>query len=876
MASISKLPSEVVVLIAKACRVPEKSALARSNRQMNELITPELYKYNIQKEGGSAVFWAAEHGCIETLERLVSFGAEVNDITASRFRVVHRPYYPYGTRCLHDTFFSPLHIAAKFGQDGAVKWLLDHGARIEAMAHNLCACQEGVMDVANDSDFDPRLSPLATPFHIALCNGNITTAKLLVSRGAGVDVGVATPLHTAARFNNADAVSFLLEKGLVDVDELDRHGYAPLHLACMEFEDLSSLEKLLEFGAELETLADDDRTPLAFACERGYFKAALKLLEHGADPKVEWNGQTPIQAAALSMRLLFPHEPPPDPERWEDEREELIRRLLVLGVDINEVGGMGTTALHIAAGQQSLARTLQCLLDAGADLNARDDMQQTPLHVAFESRHLASVTVKIVPLLQRGGRLDERSRRGYSAFECALDIARLRGEYSIIDSIFQHATTANFRPGFLDSIVMSSYKSDRLDECRVLCRHGARIFLTNDEVRRQLCASIKAKDVPRTHFHLDIFPNILTPCEALKIALHDYDVIKEEEMAIITAVLGRPDLDVGDNGADNTSHPLHVACKYHHSLEIIGRLLEKSRQINIFDADYETPLSYAVKEQCPHTVRMLLRHGADPFMAPSEKDWHSYTPRTGSRFDHRPLFSPRDHLTAFHRAIGIRSKWMLHHTSCHHDTGEPHLLEILLENHSLPPLPTDPSLQSYINLALGDPETLEILLRKGADPNVGGHCNQPPLLHALKLKDLSQMPEAVAMLLHFGADVNQKDVDGSSFLGVFKAAAKAVSELSNWYDEFVVEGMGSAGSIVRHFQVVADTKSGEERIEARPDDEVEAACRDFECREQAYRDQEVKKYREERRERQANLKAEREEISRLQESHCPADLWLDS
>ncbi|ROW04698.1 hypothetical protein VMCG_04799 [Cytospora schulzeri] len=863
MASISDLPSEVVVLIAEACRVPEKSALARTNRQLNELLTPALYRYNIQREGSSAMFWASQHGCIETLERLVSFGAEVNDNTASRFRVVHRRYYPHGTRRLHDTFFTPLHIAAKFGQDGAVKWLLTHGARIEAMAHNLCACQEGVMDIANDNDFDPRLSPLATPFHIAMCNGKLATAKLLVSHGAKIDVGVATPLHTAARFNNAGAISFLLERGLVDVDEPDRHGYSPLHLACMEFEDLSAMEKLLEFGADFEAQADDGRTPLAFACERGYFKAALRLLEQGADPEVEWDGQTPIQAAALSMRHFFPHEPPPDPETWEDEREELIRRLLELGVDVDEVGGLGTTALHIASGQRSLARTIQCFLDAGADVNAPDNMQQTPLHVAFESSHLPSVTVKIIPLLQRGGRLDTRCMRGCPAFECALDMARLRGNYSIINTIFQHATTANFQPGFLDKVVTSSYKSGLLDECRVLCRHGARISLPNDQVRNELGASIKAKDVASTQFHLDIFSDIITPCVALNMAIKAYVVVNEAEMAIITALLDRPDLDVDDNGTDNSSHPLHVACNYHHSLEIIQRLLDKSREINIFDDDYETPLSYAVKSQCPHTVRMLLRHGADPFMAPSEEDWRSYVERRRAEFRYLdPRRSMFDHQTAFHVAIATRSQLVPSHTSCHHDAAEPHPLELLLENRSLPPLPDDPSSQSYVHLAVGYPESLKILLRKGADPNAGGHCNQPPLLAALKLRNLSQMPEVVGMLLQFGADINQKNTDGSSFLSAFKVAVKAVSTSTNWYAEFSVDGMDSAGPMVRQFRVVVDAESGEERIEARPDDEVEAACRDFARREQAYRDMVERLDQEERQERERQ--AEREtELARI-------------
>lgn len=824
------------MLIAEACRVSEKSVLARTNRGLNELLTPALYRYNVQREGGSAMFWAAQHGCIETLERLVSYGAEVNDNTASRYRVVHRPYYPYGPGLLHDTFFAPLHIAAKFGQDGAVKWLLNHGARIESMAHNLCACQEGVTDVANDDDFDPRMSPLATPFHIAMCNGKLQTAKLLVSRGAEVDVGVATPLHTAARFNNAGAVSFLLERDLVDVDEPDRHGYAPLHLACMEFGDLSAMETLLGFGANLEMQADDGRTPLAFACERGYFKAALRLLDQGANPEVEWDGQTPIQAAALSMRHFFPHEPPPDPERFEDEREELIRRLVQLGVDVDEVGGLGTTALHIAAGQPSLARTLECFLDAGADVNAPDDLQQTPIHLAFESGNLASITVKIVPLLQQGARLDTLCMRGCSAFERALSIARIRDDWSIINSVCQHATTANFGPSFLSRIVRSSYDRHYWEECRVLVRNGAVLDFCEHDLAEKVQACLEHRNVEQMRFLLDIFPDRVTPRLVLNTALQKYHGINQSDIVMITALLDRPDLDVRDHtvGPKNAS-PLLVACKNHHNPWVIQRLLENSSEVDVFDGEYDTPLSCATRHRCLQTVRLLLRYGADPFLAPPEEDWRAYVEGNHLEARYTVLDScAADYQTAFHVAIVSHDAYVRRSPSCPHDPTNPHILEIILENHSLPPLPTNPSSQSYIYFALDHPESLDIILKKGADPNSGGYRDEPLLVTAARTGLSDNTAKVVGMLLCSGANINQKGAKDESFLDVFKRAVAEVTQGSDVHDEFKGSKLDKAAALVRHFRIVIDANTGRERIEARPDYEIKAARQDFERLRRAY------------------------------------------
>ncbi|KUI57421.1 Ankyrin-1 [Cytospora mali] len=833
MISITDLPSEVVVLIAEACRVPEKSALVRINQQLNNLLTPILYRYNIQREGSSAMFWAAQRGRTEILERLVSYGAEVNDNTASRFRVVHRPYYPYGPRHSdHDTFFTPLHIAAKFGQDDTVKWLLKHGARIEAMAHNLCACQDDVVDIANDNDFNPRFSPLVTALHIAICNGHLETAKLLVSYGADVDVGIATPLHTAARYNNTEAVSFLLENELFHVEEPDRYGHAPLHLACMEFRDLVAMEKLLEFGADLETNNDDGMTPLAFACDRGYFNAALKLLDKGANHDVEWDGQTPIQAAALSMRHFFPRKPPPDPETWEDERETLIRRLLEFGVDVDETGGLGTTPLHIAAAGRSLARTLQCFLVAGANIHSLDDLQQQPLHVAFESGHLPSIMVNILPLLRQGAQLDAQCIRGCSAFDCALEMARARSNYTIIDFILQHATAANFSPGFLNEAVTSSCHCGRFDECRVLIRHGAEIDISRREVRSQLSEGIEARKLSKIQFFLDTFPDHLTSCGALKLALETYICANDSEMTIIRALLDRPDLQVSICGDDDAT-PLHVACKHHHNLEVIQRLLDRHSEVNIFDKSYETPLSYSVRQRCSLTVKMLLRHGADPYMTASEEDWHAYVniQRATSFYSIVPDEIADDHHNAFHLSIENHCRGVAGLPSCQHGFRESHL-EILLQDRSLPPLPTDPSQLNYVNFATSYPESLAILLQKGADPNAGGHCEQPPLVYTVKSAHRC-IPEVIAMLLRYGADIHQKCVEGESFLDFFKKAIEIESQLTDDEAEFKDQDMERICTLVRHFHVVVDADSGNERINPRPEEEVKIACRDLSRRKNA-------------------------------------------
>lgn len=128
MASLSGLSNEVIVLIGEACGTRERSCFARANRRLHDLVNPVLYRHNVRQGLASAAFWAARHGRVDTLELLRIGGAEWNDNSASRLESVYRSLCPHHPAALqrveYDVFFTPLHIAAMFGQDSAVRWLL--------------------------------------------------------------------------------------------------------------------------------------------------------------------------------------------------------------------------------------------------------------------------------------------------------------------------------------------------------------------------------------------------------------------------------------------------------------------------------------------------------------------------------------------------------------------------------------------------------------------------------------------------------------------------------------------------------------------------------------------------------------------------------
>jgi len=91
--------------------------------------------------------------------------------------------------------YTPLHLAAFFGQVEAMKLLLDRGAKIEAVSTN-------AMKV--------------TPLHSATAGGSVEAVELLLAKGANANArqhGGFLPLQSAASNGNVAMVKALLEKG---------------------------------------------------------------------------------------------------------------------------------------------------------------------------------------------------------------------------------------------------------------------------------------------------------------------------------------------------------------------------------------------------------------------------------------------------------------------------------------------------------------------------------------------------------------------------------------------------------------------------------------------------------------------------------------
>ncbi|KAL0929228.1 ankyrin unc44 [Colletotrichum truncatum] len=190
---------------------------------------------------------AYKHGAVR-LANLINFYGEFTsqNQTASRHPKTARHVQYYAT---------PLHAAARVGDDELVESMLRRGVNVDAEACLPCLCPSPHSRILNDSD--PFEEVLATPLHLALAHGKTSTAKLLMVHGALWDrpgfvtgpSGGVTSLHIMAANGATQLINWvansprhvLCRNGSLH-DWPDANGFSSLHYACLASSKMSEEE----------------------------------------------------------------------------------------------------------------------------------------------------------------------------------------------------------------------------------------------------------------------------------------------------------------------------------------------------------------------------------------------------------------------------------------------------------------------------------------------------------------------------------------------------------------------------------------------------------------------------------------------------------
>ncbi|XP_039398436.1 ankyrin-2 isoform X39 [Mauremys reevesii] len=521
--------------------------------------------------------------------------------------------------------FTPLHIAAHYGNVNVATLLLNRGAAVDFTARN------GI-----------------TPLHVASKRGNTNMVKLLLDRGGQIDAKTRdglTPLHCAARSGHDQVVELLLERG-APLLARTKNGLSPLHMAA-QGDHVECVKHLLQHKAPVDDVTLDYLTALHVAAHCGHYRVTKLLLDKRANPNARaLNGFTPLHIACKKnrikvMELLVKYgasiqaitESGLTPIHVAAFMGHLNIVLLLLqnGASPDVTNIRGETALHMAA-RAGQVEVVRCLLRNGALVDARAREEQTPLHIA--SRLGKTEIVQL--LLQHMAHPDAATTNGYtplhiSAREGQVDVASVLLEAGAAHSL---ATKKGFTPlhvaakyGSLDvaklllqrraspdSAGKNGYtplhiaaKKNQMQIATTLLSYGAETNILTKQGVTPLHLASQEGHADMVTLLLDKGSNIHVATKSGLTSLH---LAAQEDKVNVADILTK-------HGANQDAQtklgytPLIVACHYG-NVKMVNFLLKQGANVNAKTKNGYTPLHQAAQQGHTHIINVLLQHGAKP------------------------------------------------------------------------------------------------------------------------------------------------------------------------------------------------------------------------------------------------------------------------
>ena len=201
-------------------------------------------------------------------------------------------------------FTTPLHLAACRKNVEVVKFLILHGAQIEAKdffgytpLYHAREIEVLTLLLESGAQIEAKTKYGDTPLHKAVavspvCHDNFEVVKFLIENGAQIEAKTNfgdTPLHKAVAVchDNFEVVKFLIENG-AEIEAKTKYGNTPLHKAVLHG-NFEHVKVLVENGAQIDVINDYGKTPVDLA--PGNIKKFL--MEHQEKAEKALNDTTP-------------------------------------------------------------------------------------------------------------------------------------------------------------------------------------------------------------------------------------------------------------------------------------------------------------------------------------------------------------------------------------------------------------------------------------------------------------------------------------------------------------------------------------------------------------------------------------------------------
>ncbi len=296
-----------------------------------------------ERDGQSALIWAAAEGHADVVELLIEFGADF--------------------RTPLDSGFTPLLFAARQGHIEVARVLLKAGADVN--------------ETVEQKRRGARPRSGTTPLLMAVANAHFELAAMLLDAGAD-------PNANGTGYTILHAIAPVRDPGVGDND--------PPPPGSGNMTSIEFLRKAVAMGADVNARMSRDinlgntrlnkqgATPFFVAAQSADAELMRALVDLGADPLLTNEDNSTALMAVTGIGTRSPGED----AGTEDEVLEAAQLALDLGIDIDAVDNHGETAMHGAA-YKNLPRVVEFLAEKGARIdvwNKENEYGWTPLIIA--------------------------------------------------------------------------------------------------------------------------------------------------------------------------------------------------------------------------------------------------------------------------------------------------------------------------------------------------------------------------------------------------------------------------------------------------------------------------------------------------------------
>uniref|UniRef100_A0A3Q3KL69 ZU5 domain-containing protein n=1 Tax=Mastacembelus armatus TaxID=205130 RepID=A0A3Q3KL69_9TELE len=559
----------------------------------------------VRESGFTPLHIAAHYGNVNVSTLLLNRGAAV-DFTARNG-------------------ITPLHVASKRGNTNMVALLLDRGAQIDAKTRDgltplHCAARSG-HDPAVELLLERGAPILArtknglSPLHMSAQGDHIECVKLLLQHKAPVDdvtLDYLTALHVAAHCGHYRVTKLLLDKK-ANPNARALNGFTPLHIACKK-NRVKVMELLVKYGASIQAITESGLTPIHVSAFMGHLNIVLLLLQSGASPDVRnIRGETALHMAARAgqmevVRCLLRNGALVDATAREDQtplhiasrlgKTDIVQLLLQHMAHPDAATTNGYTPLHISA-REGQAETAAILLEAGASHSMATKKGFTPLHVAAKYGSLDVAKL----LLQRKALPDDAGKNGLTPLHVAAHYDNQDVALLLLDKgASPHATAKN---GYTPLHIAA--KKNQTKIALALLQYGAETNVLTKQGVSPLHLAAQEGHAEMASLLLGKGAHVNTTTKSGLTPLH---LTAQEDRVNAAEVLAKHDANL-DQQTKLGYTPLIVACHYGNA-KMVNFLLQQGASVNAKTKNGYTPLHQAAQQGNTHIINVLLQHGAKP------------------------------------------------------------------------------------------------------------------------------------------------------------------------------------------------------------------------------------------------------------------------